>query len=376
MKEVLNENIFESFDKYIPVAVDAAVPTATQWGVHKSMGGLLWATYKATCRRNGIYSGASGPRDFNEELFDPISKHLAGGWERAFQRRLPSCVDGFIRTIRTHLEAFHREATQRARERNNNYNGLNMLAQQLQSHSQRISDIRNVVIGLAQELQREANRGFTPVIQDEMVPAYDGCVAERGKLSKHESRCGTSKLTPSIGSGSYMRMKNLMINHVTNRRGSMFRNATNAVQRQLENLCERMRQEMEAHMQDVHARLARDYLSVLVGVDAASMAAGVPRVELLLRSEMAPRLAKADGAFAEAFGDADQKPVNDRSTAEGSAVEGSSVDGTDNYSTADEGEEPKDEDFIKSDPDLMARDSIMVKTEADRCPSWAVSRCF
>ena len=118
-------------------------------------------------------------------------------------------------------------------------------------------------------------------------------------------------------------------------------------------------------MQDVHARLARDYLSVLVGVDAASMAAGVPRVELLLRSEMAPRLAKADGAFAEAFGDADQKPVNDRSTAEGSALEGASVEGTDNYSTADEGKEPKDEDFIKSDPDLMARDSIMVKTEAD-----------
>jgi hypothetical protein len=161
-----------------------------------------------------------------------------------------------------------------------------------------------------------------------------------------------------------MRMKNLMINHVTNRRGSMFRNATNAVQRQLENLCERMRQEMEAHMQEVHARLARDYLSVLVGVDAAAMAAGVPRVELLLRSEMAPRLAKADGAFAEAFGDADQKLVNYRSTAEGSAVEGSSVEGTDNYSTADEGEEPKDEDFIKSDPDLMAQDSIMVKTEA------------
>ncbi|EQB52846.1 hypothetical protein CGLO_07495 [Colletotrichum gloeosporioides Cg-14] len=50
---------------------------------------MLWATYKATCRRSGVYAGASGPRDFNAELFELISKQLATGWESAFERRLP-----------------------------------------------------------------------------------------------------------------------------------------------------------------------------------------------------------------------------------------------------------------------------------------------
>jgi hypothetical protein len=181
VKQHLAENIFEKFDHYIPKAVEEAVPTVTSWGAPKAMGGLVWSTYKATCRRNGVFHGASGPRDFNEELFAPISTHLATDWERAFQRRLPSCFDDFIRTTRALLETFHREATERAKERGTNYGGLNMLAPQLQSHSQRLSDIKDVVLASAQNLQRDANRAFTPVIQGGMIPAYDGCATERGK---------------------------------------------------------------------------------------------------------------------------------------------------------------------------------------------------
>ncbi|KAK4109597.1 hypothetical protein N656DRAFT_839036 [Canariomyces notabilis] len=260
VKQHLAENIFEKFDHYIPKAVEEAVPTVTSWGAPKAMSGLVWSTYKATCRRNGVFHGASGPRDFNEELFAPISRHLATGWERAFQRRLPSCFDDFIRTTRALLETFHREATERAKERGTNYGGLNMLAQQLQSHSQ----------------------PFTPVIQGGMIPAYDGCAAERG-------------------TGSFMRMKNIMIRHVTTYRNSMFRDATNVVQKQLEDMCKQMKLEMEESIQELHGRLSRDYLSVLVGTDAGSTLQSVPRVERMLRAEMATVLAKADLPFAKFF---------------------------------------------------------------------------
>ncbi|KAL2132078.1 hypothetical protein VTI74DRAFT_4256 [Chaetomium olivicolor] len=284
VRELLTDNIYDSFDRYIPMAVDSAVPIATQWGAPRGMGGLCWATYKATCRRNGVFSGSSGPKDFNEELFEIISRHLAGGWERAFQRRLPAALDTFMRRTKTQLQTFHREATERAKEAGTHYGGIAMLAQQLEVHSAHISDVRNAVFTLAQDLQREANRGFTPVIQDEMTPAYQGCVDERG-------------------TGSFMRMKNIMVTHVSNRRGVMFRNATNAVQRQLEQLCERIKQELESYVYDLHARLARDYLAVLVGADAVFNGMGPPRVELMLRSEMASLLAKADGTFAELFPD-------------------------------------------------------------------------
>ncbi|KAK4033768.1 hypothetical protein C8A01DRAFT_19341 [Parachaetomium inaequale] len=327
VKEVMSENIFESFDRYIPAAVDAAVPTATQWGAPRSMGGMFWATYKATCRRNGIFSGASGPRDFNDELFSPISKHLAGGWERAFQRRLPAALDNFLRAIRAHLEKFHRDATERVRERGTLHSGLGMLAQQLQAHSQRISDVRVAVLALAQELQREANRGFTPVIQEDMIPAYEGCVAERG-------------------SGSYMRMKSLMLAHVTSHRGAMFRNATNHVQRQLEELCVRIGQDLEANVQELRARLARDYLAVLVGVDVSSVGMGPSRVELMLRGEMAPLLAKADSVFAELFVD-------------GHGGKGENVDGGKAELEED------DDELVRSQLEATARDAVWVKAEAE-----------
>ena len=128
-----------------------------------------------------MFTGASGPRDFNAELFEPISKQLASGWERAFQRRLPSSLDGFARTTKLLLETFHREATLRTQERGSNYQGITMLNQQLRAQIQRISEIPALMRALAQELQRDANRNFTPTIQDLMTIAYNICTEESGK---------------------------------------------------------------------------------------------------------------------------------------------------------------------------------------------------
>lgn len=314
------------------------------------MGGLLWATYKATCRRNGVFHGSAGPRNFNEELFEPISKHLASGWERAFQRRLPACFDSFIRTVRALLETFHREATQRARERGSNFHGLTILAQQLHAHAQHIADIRGAVIGLMQDLQRDANRSFTPVIQDEMRPAYEGCVEERGEWQQsciaRQWQSPAKALTNgryAIGPGSFMRMKNIMVTHVAGRQRAMFRNATDVVQSRLEDMCQHIRQVMEAHVQNMYTRLSRDYLAVLVGTDAASMGTRIPRAELMLRAEMAPLLAEVDEEFAELF--TGQVPSRDGGPAADDAQEEQHV-------------------FVKSEPESTAQDAVSVKNEA------------
>jgi len=143
-----------------------------------------------------------------------------------------------------------------------------------------------------------------------------------------------------------MRMKNLMVTHVTNRRGVMFRNATNVVQRQLEQLCASIEQDMETHVQELRARLARDYLAVLVGVDVGSIGThGPSRVELMLRGEMAPLLAKSDGVFAEVFGER--------------------VDEGDGEGVREEDDETdEDDELVKDEQDSVA-DSITVKEEWD-----------
>ncbi|KAM7199901.1 nuclear GTPase SLIP-GC [Naviculisporaceae sp. PSN 640] len=280
--DALAENVYEKFDLFIPKAIEAALPTATHWGAHKSEGGMLWATYKATCRRNGVFSGASGPRDCNAELFDPISVNLVSGWERVFQRRFPSILDKFAISAKLVLETFHRQATQRTNERGGNYQGVMMLNQQLQTHNQSLSEVPNLLIQVVRELQRDANRSFTPVILEKMIPAYEACVEERGP-------------------GSFARMKEAMLSHVTRARSSMFRDATNAVRTQLSEMCRQMKRELEDRVSNLHARLSQDYLSVLVGADARAIAQ-MPRAERLLRSEMAPLLARADAVFAPLIG--------------------------------------------------------------------------
>lgn len=64
----LSDQIFDGFVPAVQSASDKAVPTASGWGAHRNLGGLYWATYKATCRRNGLFQGASGLEDFNGEL--------------------------------------------------------------------------------------------------------------------------------------------------------------------------------------------------------------------------------------------------------------------------------------------------------------------
>lgn len=272
------DHIYNNFDQSIPSAIQAAVPTAAGWGAPRAQGGLYWATYKATCRRNGVYSGASGPRDFNAELFEPISVRLANGWEKAFQRRLPKNLDEFVLRVNRALSGFHKNVTARTSERLPNFAGIAMLDNQHRALVAQVTEIPRVLREEAQRVQREANRDFTPQIQQIMGHAYEVCTDERGP-------------------GSYARMKTAMVSHVSNVRDSMFYEATKIVRQEIDLLLEQMQSTMQLQMRELHARIQRDYLAVLVGSDLSSQGA-TPRAERMLRAEMAPLLEDADLFFA------------------------------------------------------------------------------
>lgn len=40
-------------------AADQAVPTAETWARPGGEGGMYWSTYKAVCRRNGVYNSCA-----------------------------------------------------------------------------------------------------------------------------------------------------------------------------------------------------------------------------------------------------------------------------------------------------------------------------
>lgn len=278
LKEALAENIYEIFDKYLPAAAENAVPTATGWGAHRDAGGLFWATYKATCRRNGVYSGASGPRDFNAELMKPIYTPLSTSWERTFQRRLPIVLKNFAKSTKLLLETFHREATMRTQKRRNNHQGIAMLSRQLQSHTQKVSKLPDLLNAVIHNLQHDANRNFTPTIQAQMERAYVGCVEERGP-------------------GSFKRMKDIMVGHAQAHRMTMFQAATRVVQDRLDLMCREIRKRLQDETEDLHDILGRDYLAARIGAEVAGRK-GLPRAERALRAEMVPLLQTTDSVFA------------------------------------------------------------------------------
>ncbi|KAK1752155.1 hypothetical protein QBC47DRAFT_306133 [Echria macrotheca] len=259
-------HVHNVFNSSIHAAVAEAVGTATSWGLPRAQGGLFWATYKATCRREGVFAGAAGPKDFNAELFEPISKNLASGWERAFHHRLPAHLDKFAAELKRLIQSFHDSVIKRG-EHLENFQGVARLQDQLRALINNVAGMPGLIRATVQEVQRDASRNMTPQIQESMRPAYETCNNERGP-------------------GSYARMKSAMIAHVSAERHTMFANATNGLSAELKELLLKVRRQIDDHVADLHSRVAHDYIAVLIGTDYHAGQGRVSRAERLLRDEM------------------------------------------------------------------------------------------
>lgn len=232
-------------------------------------------TYKATVRRQGVYQGASGLRDFNGELTEPVYKQLASSWEKAFQRRLPHILQSFTRSGTDLQRKFHLAIADRCRQRGHGIARIGMLENQLQAYQAIFGDLANAMIAQVNEGQREINREFTPVISQAMEPAYDACTNERG-------------------TGSFNRMKGHMATHVSQHCVSMFEDATEQVRKSILKMCGNVRAEMGDRADGIFISMQRDYMSIIGGVNIDTK---MPRQERALRRDVDDMIGKADGCF-------------------------------------------------------------------------------
>ncbi|KAF7191395.1 Nuclear GTPase SLIP-GC [Pseudocercospora fuligena] len=241
--ETLKEQLFDKFGPAVQSATDEALPKARSWGNRKDEGGLLWATYKATTRRKGVFQGASGARDFNGELTEPMYKMLASAWERCFQRRLPTILRSLRKSASTVLRQFHAEAERRAKERGLGLPRITMLAGQLEAYTAIFQDLCEAAVTLLNDGQKDINREFTPIIMAAMDPAYTMCSDERGK-------------------GSFARMKGHMTTHVQGCQDVMFKTASEEVRAKLLQLCKTIRENLLEKTDQVFVSMSRDYMGV------------------------------------------------------------------------------------------------------------------
>lgn len=205
-------------------------------------------SYKATVRRNGVFSGVTGKRDFNAELLDPISRNLVSGWERTFQRRVPAILDEFTKKTKCLLKHVHQVAHTRAMQRQMRTSTLRTLLNQTLAQIRTLEFLRNGLHGTVTQIQKEANRAFMPVILDSMMDAYCTCSAEKG-------------------AGQYNRMKAIMEGHVKSTRHTMFREATDKVKAQLQSMGDSIGLQMADRVRNIFDAVFRDYMKVIVGIE-------------------------------------------------------------------------------------------------------------
>ena len=274
--EELHEQLFAKLNPAVDAAIAEAGPKAESWGLPKPAGGLHWGTYRATVRRSGVFAGASGARDFNAELVEPVYKQMASVWEKTFQRRLPNILNSFKRSATSVVKQFHTAVETRTRERGTGAHRLNLLAQQLDQYSATFGDLCTSAVNELNEGQREINREFVPAITAAMEPAYNDASEERG-------------------TGSFKRMKGHVNDRVATFKQQMFQSASQQVRQSLLKLCGKIKESMLSRADDVFISMRRDYTQALSGINVGEIK--LTREERGARRDVDQLITAADNHF-------------------------------------------------------------------------------
>jgi hypothetical protein len=179
--ETLNVNIYQIIPVSVSNAKQAALPVAERWGSDRDNGGLWHNTYKAVCRRSGgPFISGGVQHDFNKQLSEPVEKRLVSGWERCFQRQLPTDIKAFHEDMGLTLREFHASVEEGARLRGTSSVGMHILASKLPTLEAKFGELTEQLNAVISEKQKEANRKLTPVIARCMQHAYQLCYSESG----------------------------------------------------------------------------------------------------------------------------------------------------------------------------------------------------
>jgi hypothetical protein len=299
--DALSEQLIDYFTDAANTAATSAVSTAIGWGAPRNLGGLFWATYKATVRRQGVFQGASGSRNFNVELTDPLYRELGTPWEKTFQRRLPSVFQGLPQRASVILKEFHLGIEENCRAQNPGLSRIDRLRDNISVYENAFRNLANSMIININEAQREVNREFTPSIASAMAKAYNFCSVENGGYFLSLWRVLLALLlTKDAGRGSYARMKEHMNAHVSENHMTMFENATAEVRDKLRIMCDQVRKTMSGRVERMFQEISRDYMTI-VGSESGRDR-GMGKSEKLARKMVDGAITRSELAFGEVLG--------------------------------------------------------------------------
>ncbi|KAA8631032.1 hypothetical protein SMACR_01969 [Sordaria macrospora] len=238
LQDALNDNFASAATR----ASKDAPGIAKSWGKPKRDGGIPFSTYRAICVRDGAYEGLSGTKDFNEDLCRPLLNHIALPWERAFSRTIPDIIDALGQDLSQYLSEFQDQMHTRPHLKNSEPYEMVSYRVKNQADSLRKAVKFNKLIKL--DDQKKANRSFKPAVQKAMQRAYMLCKSESG-------------------TGSFERMKRYMAEQVRSEKKSMFDSAVGAAQDSLEDLLDKLQQNIKSKVEEAIREVSDDYITLI-----------------------------------------------------------------------------------------------------------------
>jgi hypothetical protein len=170
----------------IPTAVARANKTLRRWnrpanGAYPSEGVYYHLTYKAICRRHGVFTNAKGLHDWNAQLAEPILKAVSSGWERTFARQIPMIFHAEGSQAAISIKLFHDSVDAGAGAHGGSAERIQTLSQQLGNYQGLLRDLFHAQARTIVAQRKEISRKFQPTIAEELHSAYSGCNDENGK---------------------------------------------------------------------------------------------------------------------------------------------------------------------------------------------------
>ncbi|GJC86751.1 nuclear GTPase SLIP-GC [Colletotrichum liriopes] len=279
--EDVRKNVLKKTGRGASKASEKALSTAEGWGAKYDAGGLRYMTYKATCRRLGVFKGSAGPRDFNEgkrihssdnepnianthiDLLKPLKNHIAHDWAFTFRHRLPEKLANLAVSMKQEIDTFHdRMKDRRFLVENNDIVNV-ILVKLLAAQKESLVHIGNEQQKLVQKAGKEANRLFGPVIQRAMLRAYNDCVEQHGKRSETPVYQNRTQLTRGVGNGSFIIMKGIMNMHVESIKNSMFRDAARDVEEAIIGMLRSLEMTVRTDANGVINAMQEDYIGLI-----------------------------------------------------------------------------------------------------------------
>lgn len=217
LENVIKKRIVETLPIACSIACTAASSVVDKWTASPKDGndpGLYYATFKAVIRRDGTYANARQTYNFASDLLKPLREKLHRDWKSVFGQRLKTRFNDAAGQFDAKVKKFSKCFEEILMERGASAVAKHFFEQQLFRFSSSVT--RSVVIAglIIDNESKEADRLFTTTIEEEMRPMY-------------------AILNKESGTGSFIRMKNYLRQHIEDNKTIIFQKAATSVQTKL-----------------------------------------------------------------------------------------------------------------------------------------------